>query len=371
MVTSKCMVLTLADGTSLEFPYNNGSNLPLMLPDHQVHIGATRIDRNFLRSAECLSTFLSVTHKTNQNINASQKELLLWHWKLGHAGFGWIQKLAARQCNPKEGQEEPILSTKQPTVSSCQAPLCTACQMAKQNRRGTGVSVKPDKEMAIRKGNIQPGEMVSIDQYISSIPGRLPNTRGKESKKEKFIGGTLFVDHASGYIHLRNQQSLRVGDTLKSKHSFEHFSKAHGIKIQSYHADNVPFAAPEFVADLELKQQHITYSGTGAHHQNGVAEQAIQTVTRWARAMLLHAVLHWPDQADLSLWPFALEHAIYLWNNMPSRETLMAPIEIFTCTKLPSYDHLQQSHVWGCPVYVLDPKLQDGKKLPKWLPRTQ
>eukprot|EP00956_Cyclotella_meneghiniana_P015936 scaffold24808_cov102-Cyclotella_meneghiniana.AAC.1 len=25
-----------------------------------------------------------------------------------------------------------------------------------------------------------------------------------------------------------------------------------------------------------------------------------------------------------------------------------------------------RTHVWGCPVYVLDPKLQDGKKLPKW-----
>jgi hypothetical protein len=27
-------------------------------------------------------------------------------------------------------------------------------------------------------------------------------------------------------------------------------------------------------------------------------------------------------------------------------------------------------HVWGCPVYVLDPKLQDGKKLPKWNPHS-
>ena len=25
-------------------------------------------------------------------------------------------------------------------------------------------------------------------------------------------------------------------------------------------------------------------------------------------------------------------------------------------------------HVWGCPCYVLDPKLQDGHKLPKWKP---
>ena len=25
-------------------------------------------------------------------------------------------------------------------------------------------------------------------------------------------------------------------------------------------------------------------------------------------------------------------------------------------------------HVWGCPCYVLDPKLQDGHNLPKWKP---
>ena len=46
------------------------------------------------------------------------------------------------------------------------------------------------------------------------------------------------------------------------------------------------------------------------------AERYIQTVVSWARAMVLHAALHWPDQADLALWPFALNHAVYLWNNI-------------------------------------------------------
>jgi hypothetical protein len=55
----------------------------------------------------------------------------------------------------------------------------------------------------------------------------------------------------------------------------------------------------------------------GAHHQNGVAERAIQTVTWWARAMLLHSILMWPDQADLSLWPFALNHTLQDSNKLP------------------------------------------------------
>ena len=32
---------------------------------------------------------------------------------------------------------------------------------------------------------------------------------------------------------------------------------------------------------------------------------------------------------------------------------------------------LRSEKTWGCPAYVLDPKLQYGKKLPKWDPRTR
>jgi hypothetical protein len=70
---------------------------------------------------------------------------------------------------------------------------------------------------------------VLIDQYISSVPGRLPHMKGKEYKKDKFNGGTLFVDHASAYVHLTNQVSLRDGETLQAKNSFEKFALLHGV----------------------------------------------------------------------------------------------------------------------------------------------
>jgi len=65
---------------------------------------------------------------------------------------------------------------------------------------------------------------------------------------------------------------LKVGDTLQTKLAFERFAAEHGVKVKAYHADNVPFAAAEFTADLDAKGQSIDYLGTGAHHQNGVAE---------------------------------------------------------------------------------------------------
>jgi hypothetical protein len=74
-------------------------------------------------------------------------------------------------------------------------------------------------------------------------------------------------------------------------------------------------------------------SGTGAHHQNGIDEHAIRTVTSWASTMLLHMILHWPEMADLTLWPFAPAHATYVWNILPRRETLIAPSEVFSSSK--------------------------------------
>ena len=117
---------------------------------------------------------------------------------------------------------------------------------------------------------------------------------------------------------------------------------------------------------MELQGQTLTYSGVGAHHQNGVAERAIQTVTQWALAVLMHQMLHWPAAFDACLWPFALQHAATIWNNMPRTRSGLSPIELFTGSKWSRLDVILGARAWGCPVFVLDPKLQDAKKLPKW-----
>ena len=146
---------------------------------------------------------------------------------------------------------------------------------------------------------------------------------------------------------------------------FEQDCKQHGVHVQHYHADNGVFDTQEFMDEINRHKQTIDFSGVGAKHQNGVAERAIRSVTEWARAMLLHAALHWPEQARINTWPFAMNYAVYLYNNMPKQDLRIIPLELFTSTKL-DHAHLRRLHVWGCPAYVLDPKLQDGHKLPKW-----
>ena len=73
----------------------------------------------------------------------------------------------------------------------------------------------------------------------------------------------------------------------------------------------MPFGSEQFKNDCTIQNQHLTFSGVGAHHQNAVAERAIRTITGWARTMMLHSIIHWPNQGNLELWLFAMDHAAY------------------------------------------------------------
>jgi hypothetical protein len=188
--------LCLHDGSILTFPYAE-NNLPYMVTDWQPTVGITCQDQATLCNGGIVN--MSVAEETNQNLTASQKELLQWHWKLGHGHFGWIQRLAS---DPRSDRRR-ILQTKH-VLSSADVLYCAACSLSKLKRKKPPgyIGGKAPPEMQIRKGDLQPGDCVSVDQYVSSVPGRLPHTAGKEKPNEKYNGGTIFVDHASSYIHL-------------------------------------------------------------------------------------------------------------------------------------------------------------------------
>ena len=122
---------------------------------------------------------------------------------------------------------------------------------------------------------------------------------------------------------------------------------------------------------MQKKNQTQSFLGVGAKHQNTLAERAIQTIIYMARTFMVHVSLHWTEQGvdDLSLWGFAVKHAAWIHNRIPNRTSGLTPLELLTKTKADHRD-LLHSHVWGCPVFVLDPKLQDGKKIPKWNQRS-
>ena len=95
-----------------------------------------------------------------------------------------------------------------------------------------------------------------------------------------------------------------------------------------------------------------------------MAERTIGVAQNMARAMLPHPRVCWPDEFDPSLWPFALSCAVWIHNRLPhsSRANVSAE-DIFSNTYGGS-THLRRARVFGCPTHALDPKLQDGKKIP-------
>lgn len=311
---------------------------------------------------------LNVLDPVNANLNLAQKELMLWHFRLGHFHLEWVQKL----FRVREGEDESILPTKH-KANACKLPQCAACHYAKMHLRPSGSTTEKkvtEKDGSLKAMNLKPGDMISTDQYVSKELGRLSHTRGKESDHERFVGGTIFVDEASGFVFAQHQVSLGAAETIRGKHLFEREAGTCGVTIRNYRGDNGVYKTKEFVKDLEDRRQTIRYSGVGAHHQNGVAERAIRTISESARAMILHAAIHWPEETTLDLWPLAMDYAIYLWNRMPRKESGLAPLEIFCGCKLDK-TVLRNAHVWGCPAYVLDPKIQDGKKLPRWEPKSR
>jgi hypothetical protein len=85
--------------------------------------------------------------------------------------------------------------------------------------------------------------------------------------------------------------------------------------------------------------------------------------------MLLHATCHWKHGIDSSLWWMAVKYAVYLFNHLPNEQQLCAA-DLLTGSNVPRHC-LASIHFWGCPVYVLDPRLQADQRIPRWQPRSR
>ena len=316
-----------------------------------------------------------VIQERNQNLSPSQKELLKWHWKLGHLGFKRVQNLmktGALGWHPTLKSAANLDLEKHPLI-------CGSCAFGKAKRRTAKPKPrqKPDsstatikqEEKLLSKDVLIPGQKISMDHFIVSTPGRLFGSRGRESHDRMFKGGVIFVDHASGFIHVVPVVNFTAGEAIRAKREFEAEMASMGVTVLSYHTDNGVFTASQFQDELAKMNQDMTLSGVGAHHQNAVAERAIGTVTSMARTMLLHSKMRWPKGISPKLWPMAMKQAEFLCNHVPNLNNV-CPMDLVMKTMTPRH-LLKQVHVWGAPCYVLDPKLQDGHKIPKFDPRSR
>ena len=170
-------------------------------------------------------------------------------------------------------------------------------------------TVMPSLTRNIKENDLRPGNCISIDQYVCSHRGRLTTGYGKTPSTQMYGVDTLFVDHASGYIHVKHQISLSAADTICSTRNFERLLMNHGVLLRHYRANNGVFTSTAFEEEIRNGSQMITYSGVGAQHQNGVAKRAIRTVVERAQTMLVHATIRNADHVDASLWSSVLNHS--------------------------------------------------------------
>eukprot|EP00536_Pseudo-nitzschia_multiseries_P017736 jgi/Psemu1/52316/gm1.52316_g len=235
------------------------------------------------------------------NLHPTKRELLRLHCRLGHADFQWLHSFLQTPHTPKGSKEQGersglILHTAAPDTSSCTPLKCKTCQYAKQcckNPVCPTLSHSDYEEGKLLQDQLFSGDQVSCDQHISTALGCLPHTASKEDKTHQSVGGTMFIDHATDYIFHRHQVNLKITETLRSKHAFESQLDKHGVKVHHYASDNHPFSSKDWITDCEIQNQQQSLSGVGACHQNYI-ERHIQTIYNWARACLLHSVLHWP-----------------------------------------------------------------------------
>jgi hypothetical protein len=149
------------------------------------------------------------------------------------------------------------------------------------------------RDGALKSGHLKVGAHVSVDQFESHFLGSTYDSFGKPLSTQ-FVGGALFVDHASGLIHCEHQVGFSAVENIRAKQSFERCCLEEGVMVQYYLTDSEDFKANNFVSHIHDMHQLVRFCGTNSHHQNGIVERAIQSIFNMARVMILHASINEP-----------------------------------------------------------------------------
>ena len=312
----------------------------------------------------------NVMSANNVNLTDAARTLLDYHFKFGHMGLRRVQWILKNRDLQGDARARRL---RHQAARIARMPLCAACQFAKQRAHATPGNRKLTNQVtdgSSKRDVLYPGQKVSVDHFSADPKGRLISSYGKERHLDKFTGGCIFVDHASNFVYIALQVRLNTHETLRAKELFERAASQHGVVISHYQADNgTAFRNEEWTAHLQQFNQTTSFAGVGAHHSQGVVERMIGIILSISRAMLFHYAIHWPDVAQIQLWPLAVLHATYLHNHLPRPDSGLSPLELFSRIRQRPTD-LSKLHVWGAPAYVLDKTIADGKSLPRWRPRS-
>ncbi|KAL7454506.1 hypothetical protein ACHAXS_000333, partial [Conticribra weissflogii] len=189
-------------------------------------------------------------------------------------------------------------------------PPCVSCLFGQAHRKPWRYKSATEGTVSTLLGDklSNPGQTVGADQLVSAQPGLVPQEKGALTQARVWAA-TVFVDFYTKFVYVSLMTNQTAKSTLEAKHSFEHYSNTRAVDVRQYHADNGIFTDNLFKEDVRKSMQRLSLCAVGAHHQNGIVERAIKSLTLISRTLLLHAQRHWPEYITTMLWPFALKAA--------------------------------------------------------------
>ena len=130
------------EGAKLVIPYHPNNNLlPLFVS--QKDQPRINIVHDIIKP-KAADIFSSVVAETNQNLTPAQNELLVWHCKLSHIGFQWLQSLISSPHKQSKLDDDnltkpKIILSKHPATKTCSDPLCAAFQLAQLTKKAPDI----------------------------------------------------------------------------------------------------------------------------------------------------------------------------------------------------------------------------------------
>jgi hypothetical protein len=288
------------------------------------------------------------------SLSPLESEFMHWHARLNHLSYAQMFRLAETNQLPSK-----FLSLKGKTGHL----KCASCLFGKQKCRPWRTKSKTVSTIQ-SSSDTEPGSTICIDQVISKHPGLLPRMSGRHTR-DRLTAITVFFDIVTKLSYSHLQRTTDGEETLAAKQAFERYAKDHEVNVRHYRADNGRFAEQLFRDEIANCGQKITFCGVNAHHQNGVIERHIQTLTTGSRTLLLHAKRFWPEYIGPLLWPYAWKAYEQIYNELTINSNGLSPLQEFSSSEYRT--SLKHRHTWGCPVYIM----KNPGSQPKWDPRSR
>lgn len=133
--------------------------------------------------------------QSNTHLSGPQKELLLWHRKLGISMLR-IQEMMGEQKSKEPSIETllipPIIKPKFASTPNCVVSLCALYKLARTSKKSPGVikhKLFVEKEDILSCNKYEYGYFFSTDQLVVGTPGQLDSGYGLVIGHTRIFGG--------------------------------------------------------------------------------------------------------------------------------------------------------------------------------------